>query len=80
MFFKEAFKNEFDQCIMPGEPVLFVSTVSHQSAVEKGVLQGVNRDDNNNITSVRVKRDEVAYSWSPTYATLPLKRVYKYVD
>ena len=80
MFKETSFTNEFGQVIEPNDPVIFVSTASHQSAVEKGIYQGINCDDKHNITSVRVKRVESLYPWSsPPYVALPLQRVYKYI-
>lgn len=77
-FVEREFVNEFGQLMKPGDPVIFVTTGAHVTGVNQGLFEGVNVNEKDEITSVRV-RYTPKYDWDRGCVALPLKRVFKFV-
>jgi len=53
-FHKVPFSNKFGQTISPGEKIVFAATAWKNTNIKQGTFDGVNKDSNGEITSVRV--------------------------
>lgn len=48
------FSNNIGQTILPGEKIIFAATAWKNTRIKQGTFDGVNKDSNGGITSVRV--------------------------
>jgi len=80
IFFATSFINEFGQVIEPGNEVLFMSTCSHYSSMEKGIFAGVYTEDGK---VVGLKITDAPHYWKKDVTRtvyLRLCRAYKFVQ